>query len=202
MIILDFGSGNTCKNDYSYVKRMVDELKAIDPGRDIVIKWQLFLSAGENIPLDRKIFNLAYKYAEKQGYRTAASVFDLDSLKYLLQYDIPFVKLANNKSVYCLEGDVPRRIQIVKSVGTGWDLEPEYNMIKLACVSKYPATIEQYIDVYGNRRLEGISDHTTDFKLYQYYMPEHIEWHYKLEDSTGLDAGPFARTPKQLGGIL
>ena len=203
MIILDFGSGNTCKNDYQYVKRMIDELKDIDKrGREIVIKWQLFIKAGENIPLDRAVFARAYKYAEQKGYKTGASVFDLDSLQYLLRYDIPFVKLANNKDLYYLGGDVPRKTVIVKSVGSPQELDPDYNTIKLACVSRYPSTVEDYIDRFGNRRLEGISDHTTDFRLWEHYRPEHIEWHYKLEDSTGLDAGPFARTPQQLGGIL
>ena len=47
-----------------------------------------------------------------------------------------------------------------------------------------------------------ISDHTTDFQLYNKYKPKIYECHYKLEDSTGLDAGEFARTPEQLAEIL
>jgi sialic acid synthase SpsE len=48
----------------------------------------------------------------------------------------------------------------------------------------------------------GISDHTTDFTLWHKYHPSIIEWHFKLEDSTGLDAGSFARTPEMLEEIL
>ncbi len=40
-IILDFGSGNTCHNDWTYAKRMIDELKAVDTGKhEIIIKWR------------------------------------------------------------------------------------------------------------------------------------------------------------------
>lgn len=205
MIILDFGSGNTAKNDYQYVKRMIDELKAIDTGKhEIVIKWQLFESAGENIPLDRGVFARAYKYAEKAGYQTAASVFDSDSLQYLLKYDVPFVKLANNKTVYPLAGEIPRKVMILKSVSTIEEfVRGAENTVNLACVSKYPADKRDYFRAFGvNNRLHGISDHTTDFGLYEHYHPDMIEWHYKLDDSTGLDAGEFARTPKQLEGIL
>jgi hypothetical protein len=38
--------------------------------------------------------------------------------------------------------------------------------------------------------------------LFRKFEPEIIEMHYKLPDSTGLDAGPFARTPEQLAEIL
>ena len=32
MFIVDIGSGETCKNDIPYIKRMIDELKAVDTG--------------------------------------------------------------------------------------------------------------------------------------------------------------------------
>jgi sialic acid synthase SpsE len=203
MIILDFGSGNTCKNSIDYVKRMIDELKKIDNGKhEVIIKWQLFEQAGANIPLEMPVFDYAYKYAKEKGYSTAASVFDLNSLWYLLHYDVPFVKLANNKSVYELAGEIPRKLHIIKSVSKPDELSlPEHNTTKLACVSEYPAPTEKYIKVFGHR-LSRISDHTTDFLLWNRFKPSIIEWHYKLSDSTGLDAGQFARTPEQLKGIL
>jgi hypothetical protein len=48
----------------------------------------------------------------------------------------------------------------------------------------------------------AISDHTTSWDLFNKYNPEIIEWHYKLSDSIGLDAGDFARTPEQLKEVL
>ncbi|MFA5317464.1 MAG: hypothetical protein WC369_08590, partial [Dehalococcoidales bacterium] len=48
----------------------------------------------------------------------------------------------------------------------------------------------------------GISDHTVDFSLWRKHRPPIIEWHYGLPDSTGLDAGPFMRTPEMLREVL
>ncbi len=73
----------------------------------------------------------------------------------------------------------------------------------LYCVSNYPAKYDDYIRAFSPNQLRrGISDHTNDFSLFRKFEPERIEWHYKLLDSTGLDAGPFARTPEQLREVL
>ena len=211
LIILDAGSGNTCKNDIKYVERMIDELKAVDTGKhEIVIKWQLFKSAEPNIPLNPVIFDQAYVYAREHGYKTTASVFDLGALRFLMRYDIPFVKIANRPDLYWLAGEVPRKVPVYISVG-GMDVFPDdfcYFFLdwadeELACVSEYPATSEKYKEAFNRSWLsEAVSDHTTDFELWHKYQPTTIEWHYKLADSTGLDAGDFARTPAQLAEVL
>jgi sialic acid synthase SpsE len=209
MIVLDFGSGNTCRNDIGTIKQMLDELKKVDTGKhEIVIKFQLFKEAGENIPLDRKIFEQAFKYASKLGYRTTSSVFDLDTLKFLLQFDVPFIKIANRRELDTLIGEIPRKMLVMVSYGSTDELKvaPLGNMQRLLCVSEYPAGIEDYekafdISYYVSCGY-GISDHTVDFELWHKYQPQIVEWHYKIEDSDGLDAGPFARTPAQLRKIL
>ena len=208
-IILDFGSGNSCKNDKNYVKKMLDELKTVDTGKhEIIIKWQLFKKAGENIPLSHEIFEYAYNYAKKLGYKTTSSVFDKESLEFLLKFDIPFVKIANNRNLDWIMGEIKRKIPIVLSYGNVEELKVvrTYNTEKLLCVSGYPATAEAYEKtfdlVYYMKCDCGISDHTTNFDLFNKYKPSLIEFHYKLKDSTGLDAGEFARTPKQLSEIL
>jgi sialic acid synthase SpsE len=206
MIILDFGSGNTCKNDIKYIERMIDELKAVDTGKhEIVIKWQLFQEVGENIPLKTYQFHHAYKYAALCGYKTTASVFDKFSLDFLLDYKVPFVKIANRPDLYWLAGEVPRKVDLY--VSTDGYQYPNYADELLYCVSKYPATIDDYknksvLEEITEYHAFGISDHTTDFQLYNKYKPSIYECHYKLEDSTGLDAGNFARTPAQLAEIL
>lgn len=219
-IILDFGSGNTCLNDWPYAKRMIDELKAVDTGKhEVIIKWQLFKEAGKNIPLSRDIFYLAYNYAQELGYQTTSSVFDKDSLDYLLKFDIPFVKIANRRDLDYLIGLIPRQIPVYVSKGNAEDISI-HNGIEMICVSKYPALLKDYEPIldfcksvwrcgYLKRNDEGmwkinlaVSDHTIDFDLWHKYQPQIIEWHYKLEDSTGLDAGPFARTPEQLKEVL
>ena len=207
-IILDV-SANTHKNEWKYLKKMLDELKKIDTGKhEIIIKHQLFIKAGKNIPLDKEIFKKAYDYAKKLGYKTTSSVFDKESLDFLLDFVVPFVKIANNRNLDYLVGEIPRKIPVVISYGDVEELKVAQNdnIVRLLCVSEYPATLEKYEEAFD---LEyyikcgyGISDHTTNFDLFNKYEPEIIEWHYKLEDSTGLDAGEFAKTQKQLKEVL
>ena len=204
MIILDFGSGNTCKNNRHIIKRMIDELAAVDTGKhEVVIKWQLFKDAPPNIPLQLDVFDYAYNYAKGKGYQTTASVFDMDSLQFLLTYDIPFVKLANRPDLYWLAGEVPRKIPVYTSVHWGGVATETDKHKTLCCISKYPAEHLDYATDFTPIALSrGISDHTTDFTLYHKYKPEIYECHYKLADSTGPDAGLFARTPEQLREVL
>lgn len=205
--ILDLGSGNTCQNSKVLIERMIDAITAIDPQRKFILKWQLFEKAGNNIPLTYDSFDFAYGYARERGYKTTASVFDAESLNYLLQFKIPFVKLANRADLQWLSALVPRGQRIVFSFDSN-SITCKERFITgydgfLFCVSEYPATIEQYeqgkdAEYYLKN---GISDHTTDWKLFRAYEPEIYECHFKLPDSTGADAGPFARTPAQLQEI-
>jgi len=217
-IILDFGSGNTCRNDAAYVKRMIDELKAVDTGKhEIIIKYQLFKEAPPNIPLEHQVFDYAYKYAKKQGYKTTSSVNDLESLEFLLRYEIPFVKIANRRELDWLIGEVPRKIPVYISVGSNTELWPhikdytepkDETIIPFCCVSKYPATIEDYEKTFISLKyLPAISDHTIGFDFWHRLQwcedaPKIWERHFKLPDSTGPDAGPFAVTPEELREIL
>lgn len=201
-IILDFGSANTCKNDIKIVKRMIDELVKVDSKKyEVIIKWQLFEKAGENIPLNWGVFKYAYDYAKEKGYQTTASVFDLKSLKYLLEFEVPFIKVSNRPDLYWLIGYVPRNIQIYASGITEWK-----QLVKnFICVSKYPAELKEYEELAGSFNTlsnHNISDHTATWDLFNKYKPSIYECHYKLPDSTGLDAGSFARTPEQLKEIL
>ena len=207
MIILDFGSGNTCKNDKLYVKRMIDELKAVDNWKhNIIIKWQLFKRAGDNMPLEHNVFDYAYNYAKELGYETTASVFDKESLEFLLGYNIPFVKLANRRSLDWLIGEVPRKISIYISCGCEKEYAKyigKYRLVSLSCVSKYPSDLKIYECLFsGSSLCEAVSDHTCDWSLFKKYNPKIYECHYCLDDSTRLDSGPFARRPNQLKEIL
>jgi sialic acid synthase SpsE len=224
MIILDFGSANTCQNDTKYIKRMYDELKAVDTRKhEVIVKWQLFEKAGENKPLLPECFEYAYEYGTKLGYKVTSSVFDKNSLDFLLRFDPCFVKIANNRNLDWLIGCVPRKVPVVvsaKNLAERCSLNLLGADTILACVSKYPATKTDYEDTfcatfnwpsdYKTLRgfikakfcKHGISDHTTNWDLFNKYKPEILEVHYKLSDSTGLDAGPFARTPEQLAEVL
>jgi sialic acid synthase SpsE len=183
---------------------MIDELHAIDTGKhDVIIKWQLFEQAGQNIPLDHEVFMWAYAYAKLHGYKTTASVFDKPSLDFLLCFDIPFVKIANRRALEWLIHEVPRKTSVYVSVGAGGYFR-HFNTLFLHCISEYPAKLSKYEEVFGTRNslFEAVSDHTADFKLWNKYHPCIYECHYKLPDSKGLDAGKFARTPKSLRAVL
>jgi sialic acid synthase SpsE len=213
-IILDFGSGNTHENNWGYLKKMFDELKAIDTGKhEIIIKHQLFEKAGNNMPLNHLIFNAAYDYAKELGYKTTSSVFDLESLKFLFDYDVPFIKIANRRDLDWLIGEVLKKIPVYVSVGSMPEGEtllygsPGYinqnRDVALFCVSRYPANIEEYERRFSKGSLKhAVSDHTIGLELFKKYQPRIWEKHFKLHDSTGLDAGPFAITPKELREIL
>ena len=212
-IILDI-SANTHKNNWDYLKKMLNELQKVDTGKhEIIIKHQLFKEAGQNIPLEHELFYYAYDYAKELGYKTTSSVFDKKSLDFLLKFDVPFVKIANNRKLDWLIGEIPRKIPVYVSCGNYKEYDNAnngFNLIRMACISKYPASIKDYENnfIYGSD-YEGeyiqygiISDHTINFDLWHKYKPRIIEWHYGLEDSTGLDAGPFMRTPTMLAEVL
>jgi sialic acid synthase SpsE len=206
-VIADLGSGNSCKNDLAYIKRMLDELKAVDTGKhEIICKWQLFEKAGDNIPLKVDSFKYAYDYAKTLGYETTASVFDVSSLMYLMTFDIPFIKIANNRKLDKLIGLIPRRFPVYVSVGSWTErasLHQYSDVTAMFCVSKYPANIEEYEKTFSAFALRSnVSDHTIGFELFNKYKPDVFEKHYVLEDSTGLDAGPFSVTPTMLRAIL
>jgi sialic acid synthase SpsE len=203
-IILDLGGGNTCKNDTAVIKRMIDEIAEVDSHTNtIFLKWQLWSKVnpqGNNERLLEKSFLYAYNYAKEKGYKTTASVFDKQSLEYLLSFDIPFVKIANNKDLYWLIGEVPRKVPVYASTRGSDQLKGVANITELFCVSKYPARVTDYTNVMQVCR--NISDHTVGFQLLDYYDPLVWEKHVKLSDSIGLDAGEWAATPQELKGIL
>lgn len=205
-IILDCAA-NTHKNDEAYYKRMVDELSAVDTRKhEVILKWQLFNKSETNIVADTLLFCKMIRWAWiKYGYKTTASVFDRQSLKELMfseqmavdNYKLPFIKIANNRDLDWLIGEIPRKYRVYKSVGTREDYKGIYwEETTLFCVSEYPAPIEKYPKVYA------ISDHTVGLELYHRNQPVVWEKHLRLEDSTGLDAGDFAITPEELKEIL
>lgn len=202
-IILDI-SANTHKNDDQYYKFMINELAKVDTHKhDIVLKWQLFEYQGDNEKADVHTFQDMARWAwVEHRYKTTASVFDIESLNRLiyadsiLPYDLPFIKIANRQDLYWLVGEIPRKYRVLRSVST---LKEYYDdkETPLFCVSEYPARIGKY--PYG---VAYISDHTSGLCLWYRNKPSIWEKHYKMSDSTGLDAGCFAITPEELKEIL
>lgn len=201
MIICDLGSGNSCKNDVNIAREMVMELAKLRiPG--LVIKWQLFKSAGDNVPLDLNIFDSAYHFAMTNfGIPTTASVFDKESLDFLLTYNVPFVKIANSIKSKELMSNIKMEQKVIISTDVPNYMDFKPNQL-LYCISKYPATMKEYEDKFCDKLHEGISDHTTNFDMFNKYQPKVYEFHFKLDSTTGLDAGEFARTPSEISAWL
>jgi sialic acid synthase SpsE len=198
MFIAEFGSGNTCKNDLGKVKEMIDSVK----GYDLIIKWQLFLDAPPNEPLKRDVFRYASEYAAEQGLQTTASVFDIESLEFLQQFDIPFIKLANNDKCRKLAAQIDT--PLIVSYPAPAEMGKSKRIKPLCCVSSYPAQTIAYEKRFTKQLLSlGISDHTEGLELYHKYKPEIYECHYVLKrDKKNPDGGVFAKVPKDLEEIL
>ena len=228
-IILDF-SANTFRNDPAVIDRAVKEVSYVDTGKhEIIFKTQLFKSAGQNVVCDPRMYDYLHTVCAKRGYGCTASVFDNESLEFLYDYHkkrlaegktgIPFIKIANNPDLYHLINEIPRGMPIYASMG--YDNFPDtpinLNDKFLRCISKYPAKISDYFELMqkvfndihlhpktGYSEYVSISDHTVGLELFETYENDLEIWekHLILDDSTGLDAGPFAITPKELAEIL
>lgn len=203
-IILDI-SANTHKNNIKYLKNMIDSIPRTDK-HEIIIKHQLFEVAGQNLPLRHEVFTWAYEYARKKGFKTTSSVFDTASLEFLFQFKIPFVKIANRRDLYWLIEKVPRTIPVYVSADCPYYLPLSLGKQDkiLFCISKYPSCYLEYHDALKKSTFQGISDHTEGIYLIKTHKTEVKTWekHFKLSDSSGMDAGSFAITPQELKEIL
>ncbi len=210
-IIIDMGSGNTCRNDKDIVREMIDALAAVDSRQHILYcKWQLFDvtpegSPKEITPLAHAVFDFAYHYAKQKGYKTSASFFDDWSLDFLQSHDVPWLKIACRENLYKYIDNIDHRlivsvpsVQRMVAIGEQYKKDISY----LMCVPEYPANQTRYKTMFWGNLSVGISDHSPDLALFKRYQPWVYERHFKLEDSTGLDAGEFASTAKDLREIL
>jgi hypothetical protein len=173
-----------------------------------MIKWQLFVSVPAPVKaLDHDVFDFAFKYAMGRDVLTFASVFDKPSLDFLLGYQglgLTAVKIACRPYLYPMITQIPDGLQVFVSIpDPNWrQFIPQMWPVKrfgfLCCVPDYPANQTVYETMFGGTLSGGISDHSPDLRLFGEYEPWVYERHYKLPDSTGLDAGVFASTPEQL----
>ncbi len=205
MVIVDMGSGETCRNDWHVIAAMIYALADVDSGKqEVVIKWQLFGSLPPLIPLSHNSYQLASQIAFDCGYKTTASAFDDASIAFLLSEGVPWIKIAARPHLYHYADDNPD-VQFVVSlptVGYANEMAAKPNVRVMYCVPEYPANPTVYETMFGGNLHVGISDHTSDFYLYHKYKPLVYEAHFKLPESKGADSGAWARTPAQWGEIL
>lgn len=203
--IAEFGSGNTCRNDIQIVEQMIDGLADVDSGtHDVVIKWQLFHDAPPNTPLWHTIFEHAYHYAKSKGYQTTASVFDRESLDFLLKFDVPFVKIACRPSLYPIVQHIPKDIPAYVSYPSfAGRMGKSKRVVPLACVPKYPAPLIAYERNFQPAHIKmGVSDHTEGWELYREYNPGILEKHVVLERTPDNPDSAVAVTMEELSEVL
>ncbi len=202
IIILDIGAANIHKNNVDEALKLIDEIKVNDPGNHkIIIKAQLFENESPNVPLHKETFMAIYYRSLKHKYKCTASVFDEKSLNFLLEFEIPFIKIANRVDKYDLIDSIPRGIRVIYSYST---YRKHFENCKhLACISEYPAKFGDYEDNFKLSELKaGISDHTSGLRLYRVYRPRIWEKHIVLKhDPDNIDAGKFAILPQDLKKI-
>lgn len=205
MLILEMGSGDTCKNDLDQIRAMIDAVAAADLNKRCILKWQLFLEQKfEHVDtLSRTSFRFAFDYAWSKGFKTTASIFDETSLKFLLQFNVPFIKLACRtneyefrKDAHGLIGYIVRNKPLILSCESHQAINdtifsefynPLYDNI-LACVPHYPAVADEYLSRFDMSELvNGISDHTIGLGLYKAIRPRIFEKHFVLSWQTSLD---------------
>jgi sialic acid synthase SpsE len=202
MIILDLGNGSVCQNKKDYIKDTIDAVAEVDVDRVCNLKWQLFVAMDGKTAMRRELFEWAYQYADELGFRTTASYFDFDSYMFLLGYDIPFIKIANQSFLRrsldaTFHGSVisvPDNILFEKYVKKGFKV--------MCCVSKYPADNADYDSFKEEYLMAGISDHTDNLELFHRFKPEIYEKHFVLEKTTYPQPRVYALRPEGLEELL
>ena len=200
MFILDIGSGNTLTDTETACKiiKTIQDLQIPNS----YVKFQLFKEAGDNIPLNTEVFKRASHYAHVIGMPMGVSVFDEESLDVGIHSGaIGFVKLANNPKAHKLLDKIPEADRAIISTDDPNFKVSRSNTDIIYCISKYPAEEKDY-DKFGDKLKKGMSDHTTSWNLFKKYQPKIYECHFCLPESKGLDAGKFARRPKDFKEIL
>lgn len=205
-LVLDIGSGATLP-DGKACRRFVDAVKGSD--KDVVLKAQLFTDIPPNKPLDHEVFDELFIYGLEQDVAVTASVFDSESLHFLLAHqELPFVKIACRPDLYHLGVAVPRSIPVYASYDVRTleaDSVPKHFDIRLACVPEYPAP---YRDYSRWVRWSSLSDHTKGLELFEemvWDIDELVVWEKHLCDSrdpANPDSGPFALQIHELDKIL
>ena len=200
MFILDIGSGNTLTSidTTCSIISIVQNLKIPNS----FVKFRLFKEAGNNIPLNLEVFERATKFCHIVGMPYGVSIFDEESLNIALYSGaLRFIKIANDSDLHYLIEKVPDVDHVIVSTDNlNYKIDrPKTDIIY--CVSKYPAQEKDY-EKFGDKLKKGMSDHTTSWNLFKKYQPKIYECHFCLEDSKGLDAGRFARRPKDFKEIL
>jgi sialic acid synthase SpsE len=198
------GSGNTCGNSIEYARRMIDTVVDMDKKRhEVIFKWQL---EKDDPPGQKKlgqgVFKDVHKYTLEKGYKSGSSVFDIESLLFLISLQPSFIKIACRPDLYWLAGAIPRSMPVYLSSNPANGNKECFGPVHvLLCIPEYPAKLEDYERAGWCRG--PISDHTPGLELWRKYQPIIWEKHFVLERSKdNPDSGVFAITPDELEEVI
>lgn len=149
-----------------YLKEALERANVIG----VTLKVQLFpnipfFTDSGNVHLPLKTFEKAYEFSKSIGTPFTASVFGEDELKFLMDFNLPFIKFAysQRKQFSWMEQACNKGHDIMVSTNLMelpklHELFPD-NLLGLFCIPEYPVTYE----VNFERMFEyfdGFSDHT------------------------------------------
>lgn len=126
-------------------------------------KWagedMTYLEYKYKIEFGKKEYDEIDRYCNQQGIAWSASPWDLDSLEFLMQYDIPFIKIPSamitNDELMHAAKNTGKRVIISTGMSTGAEIAKaisivnspgaptENNFAVLHCNSTYPAPIDE-----------------------------------------------------------
>lgn len=184
--------------------------KCVDMGVD-AIKFQLFAKDSEfaknNIWLDPELYREISIYAKEQGLDIGASVFDDDSLDFLLGTHPSFVKFA-----YSQKNQEQRIWEVLKmgvetivSCDVMSDKRTPIPCLRLFCIPQYPVYFQVCFDELFPR-FDGFSDHTLGFEQTMNAVSagaKVIEKHMRIDpyDFTTPDS-QFALAPAEFSAMV
>jgi len=201
-IIIDI-SANTHLNSQERIDTIISRIAELDGGtKDVVIKGQLF---DDEIPPNVRCTHNSHTHMDAicrvLGYKCTASVFDVQSLQFLLSFkDLPFVKIACRPELYHLAGFVPRNIDVYISRVT-LSCRPAEGVVEMQCSPKYPAKGQDYLGTFA----DAVSDHSNGLDVFKMRSWSAYECHYvpdSIRSPSNPDAGTFAKTDDELKEIL
>ena len=159
LVVVDPGSCHM--NNFVYCKEFVDIGKKFG----VSVKFQLFNSSKVNIPLSHSMFEKVLDYGRIVGVDVFASVFDMDSIRFLNSLGVSKVKIGFSKRYD--KKLVDYAIRFFDTVFISGDVMTCFpdcdKVVKLFCIPEYPV---KYLVDFENvfDRFDGFSDHTLGIK--------------------------------------
>ena len=133
--------------------------------KDTVFGEMSYIEYKHKIEFGKKEYDEIDRYCKELGIDWTASIWDIDSLNFLLQYNIPFIKIpsavATHWELLELVNKSKKPVVISNGMTTEEDFDKAINILNdcdvtiLLCNSSYPAKYEElnlsYIDVLKNK---------------------------------------------------